>query len=291
MPVGEDAQALRWDNLLDLGLGYGGWIVSVKLSKEINMSRLQNKVALITGGANGLGAAIALRMCEEGCAVLIVDRDQDGAKVAERLQAAGHRAAFQACDVTSEAQVKAAVQSAVDQFGRLDVLVNNAGIAGVNKPTDQLELADWEAVMAVNTTAVFLCTKHAIAPLRKAGGGSIVNISSIYGIVGGGDVPPYHASKGAVRTMSKNDALTFAPDKIRVNSIHPGFIFTAMVDGYVKDAGMQHDAAKVALDSLHPLGGTGHPDDIAWGVVYLASDHARWVTGSELVIDGGYTAR
>ena len=291
MAVGDDAQALRWDNLLDLGMGYGGWIVSVKLSKEINMSRLQNKVALITGGANGLGAAIALRMCEEGCAVLIVDRDQDGAKVAERLQAAGHRAAFQACDVTSEAQVKAAVQAAVDQFGRLDVLVNNAGIAGVNKPTDQLELADWEAVMAVNTTAVFLCTKHAIAPLRKAGGGSIVNISSIYGIVGGGDVPPYHASKGAVRTMSKNDALTFAPDKIRVNSIHPGFIFTAMVDGYVKDAGMQHDAAKVALDSLHPLGGTGHPDDIAWGVVYLASDHARWVTGSELVIDGGYTAR
>ncbi len=291
MPVGETAQALRWDNLLDLGMGYGDWIVSVKLSKEINMSRLQNKVALITGGANGLGAAIALRMCEEGCAVLIVDRDQDGAKVAERLQAAGHRAAFQACDVTSEAQVKAAVQAAVDQFGRLDVLVNNAGIAGVNKPTDQLELADWEAVMAVNTTAVFLCTKHAIAPLRKAGGGSIVNISSIYGIVGGGDVPPYHASKGAVRTMSKNDALTFAPDKIRVNSIHPGFIFTAMVDGYVKDAGMQHDAAKVALDSLHPLGGTGHPDDIAWGVVYLASDHARWVTGSELVIDGGYTAR
>ena len=291
MPVGDAAQALRWDNLLDLGMGYGGWIVSVKLSKEINMSRLQNKVALITGGANGLGAAIALRMCEEGCAVLIVDRDQDGAKVAERLQAAGHRAAFQACDVTSEAQVKAAVQAAVDQFGRLDVLVNNAGIAGVNKPTDQLELADWEAVMAVNTTAVFLCTKHAIAPLRKAGGGSIVNISSIYGIVGGGDVPPYHASKGAVRTMSKNDALTFAPDKIRVNSIHPGFIFTAMVDGYVKDAGMQHDAAKVALDSLHPLGGTGHPDDIAWGVVYLASDHARLVTGSELVIDGGYTAR
>ncbi len=255
------------------------------------MARLQNKVALITGGANGLGAAIAQRMCEEGCAVLIVDRDQQGLKVAETLQAAGHKAAFQACDVTKEAEVKAAVQAAVDKFGRLDVLVNNAGIEGVNKPTDQLELADWEAVMAVNTTAVFLCTKHAIAPMRKAGGGSIVNISSIYGIVGGADIPPYHASKGAVRTMSKNDALTFAPDKIRVNSVHPGFIFTALVDRYVKDAGMQHDAAKVALDALHPLGGTGEPDDIAWGVVYLASDQARWVTGSELVIDGGYTAR
>lgn len=255
------------------------------------MSRLQNKVALITGGANGLGAAIALRMCEEGCAVMITDRDAGGQKLADKLQAAGHKAAFLACDVTNEAQVKASVQAAVDRFGKLDVLVNNAGIEGVNKPTDQMELAEWEAVMAVNATGVFLCTKHAIAPMRKAGGGSIVNISSIYGLVGGADVPPYHASKGAVRTMSKNDALSFAPDKIRVNSIHPGFIFTAMVDRYVKNAGLEHDAAKVALDALHPLGGTGHPDDIAWGVVYLASDQARWVTGSELVIDGGYTAR
>ena len=255
------------------------------------MSRLQNKVALITGGANGLGAAIAQRMCEEGCAVLIVDRDPVGLKVAEKLQTGGHKAAFHACDVTSEAEVKAAVQAAVDQFGRLDVLVNNAGIEGPNTPTDQLELADWERVMAVNSTAVFLCTKHAIAPMRKAGGGSIINISSIYGIVGGGDIPPYHASKGAVRLMSKNDALIFAPDKIRVNSVHPGFIFTALVDRFVKEAGLEHDAAKTSLDALHPLGGTGHPDDIAWGVVYLASDQARWVTGSELVIDGGYTAR
>ncbi len=255
------------------------------------MSRLQNKVALITGGANGLGAAIAQRMCEEGSAVLIVDRDDRGLEVAKNLQSAGHKAAFHACDVTSEAQVKAAIQAAVDQFGRLDVLVNNAGIEGVNKPTDQIELSEWEAVMAVNTTAVFLCTKHAIAPMRKAGGGSIINISSIYGIVGGADIPPYHASKGAVRTMSKNDALTFAPDKIRVNSVHPGFIFTALVDRYVKEAGWKHDEAKASLDALHPLGGTGHPDDIAWGVVYLASDEARWVTGSELVIDGGYTAR
>ncbi len=263
----------------------------VNATKETQVSRLQNKVALITGGANGLGEAIAQRMAEEGCAVLIVDLDDRGREVAEKLQAAGHKAAFQACDVTIEAQVKAAVQAAIDQFGGLDVLVNNAGIEGVNKPTDQLELAEWEKVMAVNTTAVFLCTKHAIAPMRKAGGGSIINISSIYGIVGGADIPPYHASKGAVRIMSKNDALTFAPDKIRVNSVHPGFIFTALVDRYVKDAGLQHDAAKVALDALHPLGGTGHPDDIAWGVVYLASDQARWVTGSELVIDGGYTAR
>lgn len=255
------------------------------------MNRLQDKVSLITGGANGLGEAIALRMSEEGSAVVIVERDPRGQEVADKLTAMGRKAIFQACDVTKEADVQAAVKAAVERFGRLDSLVNNAGIEGVNKPTDQIELAEWERVMAVNTTAVFLCTKHAIAHLKRAGGGSVINISSIYGIVGGGDVPPYHASKGAVRVMSKNDALTYAPDRIRVNSIHPGFIFTAMVKRYVADAGLELAPTKAALDALHPLGGTGTPDDIAWGVVYLASDHARWITGSELVIDGGYTAR
>jgi NAD(P)-dependent dehydrogenase (short-subunit alcohol dehydrogenase family) len=118
-----------------------------------------------------------------------------------------------------------------------------------------------------------------------------VNISSIYGLVGGGDIPPYHAAKGAVRLMTKNDALIYAPDKIRFNSIHPGFVFTALVKRYANNAGMELEKAKAALDALHPLHGTGDPDDIAWGAVYLASDEARWVTGSELVIDGGYTAR
>lgn len=255
------------------------------------MGRLEGKVAVVTGGANGLGEAIALRLAEEGSAVVIVDRDARGQEVAGRLEASGYRVMFTLADVTSEEQVKAAMQSAVNRFGKLDTLVNNAGIEGVNKPTDQLELSEWERVMAVNTTAVFLCTKHAIPHLRRSGGGSVINISSVYGIVGGGDVPPYHASKGAVRVMSKNDALTFAPDRIRVNSIHPGFIFTSMVTRYVRDAGLEMDTAKAALDALHPLGGTGTPDDIAWGVVYLATDQARWVTGAELVIDGGYTAR
>lgn len=143
--------------------------------------------------------------------------------------------------------------------------------------------------MDVNSMAVFPCTKHAIPHLQRSG--SIINISSIYGILGGGDVPPYHASKGAVRVMSKNDALTYAADNIRVNSIHPGFIFTSMVHRYAAEAGLSEDSARSILDSAHPLGGTGGPDDIAWGAVYLASDRAKWVTGSELVIDGGYTAR
>ncbi len=256
------------------------------------MKRLEGKVAAVTGGANGLGEAIALRLGEEGAAVALLDRDeQRGREVAAQLQERGIRALFATADVTREDQVRAALDQAAKELGGLHVLVNNAGIEGANQPTHELPLQEWERVMAVNVTGVFLCTKHAIPHLRAAGGGSIVNISSIYGIVGGGDVPPYHAAKGAVRTMSKNDALTYAPDRIRVNSLHPGFIFTAMVKRHAQHSGLPEEAVRQHLDSLHPLGGTGTPDDIAWGVVYLASDQARWVTGSELVIDGGYTAR
>ncbi len=256
------------------------------------MKRLEGKVAAVTGGANGLGEAIALRLGDEGAAVALLDRDeQRGREVAAQLQERGIRALFATADVTREDQVRAALDQAAEELGGLHVLVNNAGIEGANQPTHELPLQEWERVMAVNVTGVFLCTKHAIPHLRAAGGGSIVNISSIYGIVGGGDVPPYHAAKGAVRTMSKNDALTYAPDRIRVNSLHPGFIFTAMVKRHAQHSGLPEEAVRQHLDSLHPLGGTGTPDDIAWGVVYLASDQARWVTGSELVIDGGYTAR
>lgn len=255
------------------------------------MNRLSGKAAVITGGGNGLGAAIVQRMAEEGAAVAVLDRDPNGRTVAESIAAGGGRALFVQTDVTDEAQVSAAMRAVFEAFGRVDVLVNNAGIEGENHPTDQLSLAEWNRVMAVDATAVFLCTKHVIPYLRQAGGGSVINISSIYGIVGGGDIPPYHAAKGAVRCMSKNDALTYASERIRVNSIHPGFIFTALVDRYVRDAGLERSAAKASLDALHPLGGTGTPDDIAWGAVYLASDEARWVTGAELVIDGGYTAR
>ena len=256
------------------------------------MTRLSGKVAIITGGANGLGEAITTRMSEEGAAVAVLDRDEDGGqRVAGKLTDTGSKAAFFACDVTREEDVSAAISSVAEQFGRVDVLVNNAGVEGVNKPTHELSLQEWEHVMAVNTTAVFLCTKHAIPHLRQAGSGSIINISSIYGILGGADVPPYHASKGAVRVMSKTDALIYAPDNIRVNSIHPGFIFTSMVHRYLEGSGLDLEETRPVLDAAHPLGGTGEPDDIAWGAVYLASDQAKWVTGSELVIDGGYTAR
>tara|TARA_R110000787_G_scaffold218502_2_gene327254 strand:- start:2 stop:769 length:768 start_codon:yes stop_codon:yes gene_type:complete len=255
------------------------------------MNRLQDKVAVVTGAALGLGHAIATRMAEEGAAVAVLDiLEADVLGLAAELTAVGHRARGWRCDVSDEAMVARVMAEIVDQFGRLDIVVNNAGVAGANRPTHEITEAEWDWVQAINVKGVFFCTKHAVLHLKSAGGGSIINLSSIYGLVGGADVPPYHASKGAVRLMTKTDALIYAPDKIRVNSIHPGFIWTPMVERHLQtmdDPG----AARQATAALHPLGHMGEPDDIAWGAVYLASDEAKFVTGSELVIDGGYTAR
>jgi len=255
------------------------------------MNRLKGKVALITGGALGIGHACASRMAEEGAAVAICDvLDKQGQDFARELNSRGFKAGYWHCDVGKETDVAAAINGAVKQFGRLDVLVNNAGISGSTKPTHELSEEEWDRVQTVNVKGVFFCTKHAIPHMRRAGGGSIINLSSIYGLVGAPDVPPYHASKGAVRLMSKTDALLYAADKIRVNSIHPGFIWTPMVENYLKQLG-DLNAGRKAVDALHPLGHVGEVDDIAWGAVYLASDEAKFVTGAELVIDGGYTAR
>lgn len=255
------------------------------------MNRLNGKVAAITGAALGLGRATAIRMAEEGAAVALLDTlEPVGSALEGELAALGLQAKFWLCDVTKEAEVARVMGEVAAHFGSLTVLVNNAGISGANKPTHELTEEEWDHVQAVNVKGVFFCTKHAIPHMKQAGGGSIINLSSIYGLIGAGDVPPYHASKGAVRLMSKNDALIYAPDKIRVNSVHPGFIWTPMVQHFTEES---PDAAEMRhqVDLLHPLGHIGEPDDIAWGCVYLASDEAKFVTGSELVIDGGYTAR
>ena len=254
------------------------------------MDRLKDKVAIVTGGALGLGRATVTRMAQEGAVVAILDLQDDvGRDLAADLTGRGWRARYWRCDVSRESEVARVFEEVAAAFGALDILVNNAGVAGANKPTHQLTEAEWDFVQGVNVKGVFFCTKHAIAALRRAGGGSIINLSSIYGLVGGADVPAYHASKGAVRLMTKNDALIYAPDRIRVNSIHPGFIWTPMVEGFL--GGQDLAEGRKTLDALHPLGHVGEPDDIAWGAVYLASDEAKFVTGAELVIDGGYTAR
>ena len=252
------------------------------------MNRLRDKVAVITGAARGIGAACARRMSEEGAAVAILDlHDAEGEALAREL---GAKARYWRCDVAKEVEVKRVFAEVEAHFGRIDVLVNNAGVSGANKPTHELTEEEWDFVQAINVKGVFFGTKYAVPAMKRAGGGSIINLSSIYGLIGAADSPPYHAAKGAVRLMSKNDALLYAPDGIRVNSVHPGFISTPMVQAFVDESGAAEET-KAALVALHPLGRLGDPDDIAWGCVYLAADESKFVTGSELVIDGGYTAR
>ncbi len=257
------------------------------------MNRVKGKVCIVTGGSLGIGRACCERLADEGGRIAIFDRlDAEGEALAASLRARGVDARYWHVDVGSEASVQAAVEGAAAHFGALHVLVNNAGIAGSNKPTHLLTEAEWDQVQTVNVKGVFFCTKHAIPHLQRAGGGSVINLSSIYGLVGGADVPPYHASKGAVRLMSKTDAMLYAADRIRVNSVHPGYIWTPMVENHLRATGATDiDAARKAVGDLHPLGHMGEPDDIAWGVVYLASDESKFMTGTEFVIDGGYTAR
>ncbi len=255
------------------------------------MNRVKNKVAIVTGGASGIGRATAVLLAQEGAKIAVTDvSDSQENGTVDAIRNAGGEADFWHLDVTNESQVAKVIGEIAVKWGRIDVLVNNAGIIGVDKPTHELTEQEWDKVMNVNVKGVFFCTKHTIPYMLKVGSGSIINLSSIYGLVGAADVPPYHASKGAVMIMTKNDALTYAKKKIRVNSVHPGFIWTPMVENFAKTDGKAEEV-RAALVALHPLGHLGEPDDIAFGILYLASDESKFVTGSELVIDGGYTAR
>jgi NAD(P)-dependent dehydrogenase (short-subunit alcohol dehydrogenase family) len=187
------------------------------------MNRLSNKVAIVTGGALGIGRACVQRMAQEGAKVAIFDLlEAEGHALVAQLAAQGFTAAFWAVNVADERAVKSSIDAVADRFGALHVLVNNAGISGSAKSTDQVTEAEWDSVLSVNVKGVLFGTKHAIPHLRQAGGGSIINLSSIAGLIGVGGLAPYHASKGAVRLMSKNDAITYARENIRVNSLHPG---------------------------------------------------------------------
>ncbi|MBE0596638.1 MAG: glucose 1-dehydrogenase [Desulfuromonadales bacterium] len=252
------------------------------------MSRLQGKVALITGaGSNpGLGYSIALRFAEEGARLAISDINEETLRLCETaIRKIGAEVIAFRQDVTSEPGWAQAMDAILSKFGRFDVLVNNAGIA-IQKPIEELTLADYERQMSVNMTSVFLGTRAAIPHLRKAGGGSIVNISSIAGLVGIPGVSAYSTSKGGVRLFSKTIAIECARDQIRCNSLHPGIIETNIQKGSLTDNPEQYQAIKASV----PLGRMGSPLDVANCVVFLASDEASYVTGTELVVDGGWSS-
>ena len=245
--------------------------------------RLEGKVAIISGGARGMGAAEARMFAQEGAKVVIGDLlEEEGLKVAAEIGEAGGEALFVWLDVTDEASWQSAVEAAVERFGKVDILVNNAAILrtqGLLETTEEI----WDEVMDVNTKGTFLGTKSVIPEMRKAGGGSIINISSGAGITGSQRNTAYHASKGAVRIFTKSAAIQYAGENIRVNSVHPGPIDTDMLA-----SSMEAPGARRPEDV--PLGRHGRPEEVAYGVLYLASDEASFVTGSEVVIDGGRTA-
>ncbi len=249
--------------------------------------RLENKVALISGGARGMGAAEAKLFASEGAKVVIGDiLEDEGRRTEAEINESGGECVFVRLDVTSESAWQDAVSTAVTRFGKLDILVNNAGVLSRGTLEDTTE-EEWDRVMDINAKGVFLGTKTAIPEMRKVGGGSIVNTSSISGLIGQpGSRPVYNASKGAERIFTKSAAIQYAKDGIRVNSVHPGAVDTPMVEYRLSNPELQKQANERA-----PLGRTGRPEDIAYGVLYLASDEASFVTGSELVMDGGFTAQ
>jgi len=251
--------------------------------------RVQGKVVIVTGAASGLGAASARRLSEEGASVMLTDRSvAAGEGVAEAILAIGGKAAFLSHDVASEADWQGVVAATVKAFGRIDVLVNNAGVGG-GAPLMEMSLADWRALLSINLDGVFLGMRH-VAPVMAASGGSIINLSSILGKVGQAGAGAYSASKGGVLMLTKSAALEWAPLNIRVNSIHPGYIDTPMVAGALHTAENGNELRDLII-SRHPLGRLGLAREIAEGVVFLASDESSFMTGSELVIDGGYTAQ
>jgi len=255
--------------------------------------RLENRVALITGAAHGIkgelmgfGGASAWLFAEEGAKVMLTDIDvESGERTAAQMREAGHDVMFRRLDVTDEGEWQEAIEATVSAYGGLNILVNNAGTGG--RPTvEETSEEVWQGQMDVHGKGVFLGTKHAIPHMRAAGGGSIINISSIYGIVGSIGSTAYHAGKGASRIFTKSAAIQLAKDGIRVNSVHPGFMMTPMTRPGVEEEGRLN----FMLDRI-PMGRMGDAMEIAQGILFLASDDSSYMTGSELVIDGGMTAQ
>ena len=257
--------------------------------------RLEGKVALITGAAAGVegelmgfGGAAARIFAQEGAKVVLTDiKEELGERTAIQIRENGGEALFIRHDVTSEQNWIDVIRTTVSAYGKLDILVNNAGTFGPAKNVEETTVEGWDGQMDVHAKGVFLGTKHAIPEMRNAGGGSIINVSSIFGLVGSPSSAAYHAAKGAVRLFTKSSAIQYAKENIRVNSVHPGYALTPL-----SSSGYEIEAVRKDQHlEMIPVGRLGNADDIAFGMLYLASDESSFVTGAELVIDGGTTAQ
>jgi len=248
------------------------------------MVELEGKVAIVTGGARGIGAATVEALCAEGAFVFVADVLDEGETFAKQLASQGKRARFVKLDVTDESRWTEVVDDIVREFGHLDILVNNAGI-GSMEDVEQESRAGWDKVIAVNQMGVWLGMKHAAPAMRASGGGSIVNVSSIFGAVGGfGGSVAYHATKGAIRLMTKNAAIRYAKEGIRVNSMHPGFIDTPMI------AAIKGTPLEKTIEEKTPMGRLGTSKEIGDVIAFLCGPRASYMTGSEVYVDGGWTA-
>lgn len=255
------------------------------------MGRLENKIAVITGAASGMGQATAELFAREGATVVLTDYNVEmGQSVTDGINAAGGQAHFWPMNVAVEAEVAAVYAEVGQQLGTIDVLVNCAGVIGVDKPTHELSEQEWDDLFAIDVKGVFFSTKHALPYMMKQNSGSIVNFSSIYGLIGNQEFTAYHVAKGAVAMMTKQDAAVYGKYNIRVNSVHPSTVLTPLVEGIARDfpGGLpEYEKANTTEQSIKRI---GRPLDVAYAVLYLASDESTWVTGVNLPIDGGRTA-
>ncbi|WP_053217396.1 SDR family NAD(P)-dependent oxidoreductase [Virgibacillus senegalensis] len=246
--------------------------------------KLKGKSAIVTGGVSGIGEHTVRQMVKEGASVLIADINEElGTKLVKELNASGAKVVFQRVDVSKETDIIAMVDKAVSEFSGLDIIFSNAGI-GAQSPSTELSYEDWQKVISINLDGVFLCAKHAIAAMKKSGGGSVVNCSSILGNVGQAATAAYTAAKGGVTNLTRALAVEYAQENVRVNAVCPGYINTPLLSE-------MDEEAKNHLISLHPMGRLGEPEEIAKAVVFLASDDASFITGANLLVDGGYTAQ